>query len=429
MNPQVRFGEDLMTRVSFATQNAGAARMLTDTVRAAINDLISEVARKAEIETIDILEATLVGNPIIHHLTLGLDPRPLGVAPFTPATNAALSVRASDLHLTIHPEARVYVLPCIGGHVGADAAAVILAEYSDTDERTNLVIDLGTNAEILLSRGSRLVAASSPTGPAFEGAQITCGQRAAPGAIERVRIDPETFEPRFKVIGCDVWSNEPQFASATRDIGITGICGSGIVEAIVEMFLAGLITSDGVIDARAGARSRRLVSCGRTCSYVLHDGEHELRIEQNDVRAIQLAKAALYAGVQLVMDHLGVNSVDRIRLAGAFGSYIDVEYAMILGMIPDCDLSQVSAAGNAAGTGARIALLNRGARKTIECRVRQVEKIETALAPKFQQYFVEAMAIPHSRHRFPSLPRLRDLPDQRSEQKRVRRRRPHAVTY
>jgi uncharacterized 2Fe-2S/4Fe-4S cluster protein (DUF4445 family) len=413
MNPQIRFGEDLMSRVSFAIQNDGGAKMMTDAVRGAINSLIAQVVRDAHIAVTDVLEIALVGNPVMHHLALGLDPRPLGVAPFTLATNTAQNVRSSDLDLAIHPAGRLYALPCIAGHIGADSAAVILAEGLGEGERTSLVIDVGTNAEILLARGNRLLAASSPTGPAFEGAQISCGQRAAPGAIEHVRIDAKTLEPRFKVIGCDLWSHEPNFAAATRGTGVTGICGSGIIEAIAEMFLSGIITSDGVIDSQTAARSPRIGADGRTYSYLLYESGPGLRIKQNDVRAIQLAKAALYAGTQILMEYLGVDTIDRIRLAGAFGSYIDVKYAMVLGMIPDCDLRQVSAAGNAAGTGARLALLNRGARRKIEARVRRVEKIETAVAPTFQRHFVDAMTIPHRTHPFTYLASVVNLPERK----------------
>jgi uncharacterized 2Fe-2S/4Fe-4S cluster protein (DUF4445 family) len=273
-----------------------------------------------------------------------------------------------------------------------------------------LVVDIGTNAEIVLGNRDRLLAASSPTGPAFEGAQISCGQRAAPGAIERVRIDPASLEPRFKVIGCDLWSNEPGFAEATKRIGVTGICGSGIIEALAEMYLAGILKRDGTIDGANAAKSPRIEPDGRTFSYLLRAGEPELRIVQNDVRAIQLAKAALYAGARLLMDHLGIEAVERITLAGAFGSHIDVKYAMILGLIPDCDLAKVSSAGNAAGTGARIALLNRTARAEIEQVARRIEKIETAVEPRFQEHFVGAMAIPHASAPYPNLAKVVDLP-------------------
>jgi len=322
-----------------------------------------------------------------------------------------MTLWASELDLVaVHPNARVYVLPCIAGHVGADTAGVILSETPHLSDELMLVVDIGTNAEIVVGNRQRLLAASSPTGPAFEGAQISCGQRAAPGAIERVRVDPATLEPRFKVIGCDLWSDDPGFAAATRRTGVTGICGSGIIEALAEMYLAGILRSDGTIDGAKAAQSPRVQADRRTFSYLLNAGEPEIRIVQNDVRAIQLAKAALYAGARLLMDHLGVDRVDRITLAGAFGSHIDVKYAMILGLIPDCDLAKVSSAGNAAGTGARIALLNRSARAEIEQVVRRIEKIETAVEPRFQEHFVGAMAIPHKSAPYPSLAKVVDLP-------------------
>ncbi|MDX1710460.1 MAG: ASKHA domain-containing protein, partial [Rhodovibrionaceae bacterium] len=357
MNPQIRFGEDLMSRVSYVMMNPGGDQEMTRALRDALNDLIDEVAAEAGIDKTWILNATFVGNPIMHHLLLGIDPTELGGAPFALATDTGMTLWAAELEVHIHPDARVYVLPCIAGHVGADTAGVILSETPHLFEELSLVVDVGTNAEIVLGNKEGLLAASSPTGPAFEGAQISGGQRAAPGAIERVRVDPETLEPRFKVIGCDLWSNEEGFAEGVKKIGVTGICGSGIIEVLAEMFLAGIIASDGTIDGAMAAKSDRVQADGRTFCYLLHEGEPEIRITQNDVRAIQLAKAALYAGARLLMDHRGVDKVDRIVLAGAFGSHIDTKYAMVLGLIPDCDLSKVYAAGNAAGTGARIALL------------------------------------------------------------------------
>jgi uncharacterized 2Fe-2S/4Fe-4S cluster protein (DUF4445 family) len=411
MNPQIRFGEDLMSRVSYVMMNPGGEQEMTRAVRQAIAALAGQVAAEGRIDPRDILELTFVGNPIMHHLLLGIDPTELGGAPFALATNETITLWASELDLLgVHPNARVYVLPCIAGHVGADTAGVILSETPHLSAEMTLVVDIGTNAEIVLGNRERLLAASSPTGPAFEGAQISCGQRAAPGAIERVRIDRATLKPRFKVIGSDLWSDEPGFAEATRRTGVTGICGSGIIEALAEMFLAGILRSDGTIDGSLAARSPRLQADGRTFSYLLHAGEPELRILQNDVRAVQLAKAALYAGARLLMDHLGIDRVDRITLAGAFGSHIDVKYAMVLGLIPDCDLAKVSSAGNAAGTGARIALLNRAARGEIERVVKRIEKIETAVEPRFQEHFVGAMALPHKSAPYPHLAAAVDLP-------------------
>jgi uncharacterized 2Fe-2S/4Fe-4S cluster protein (DUF4445 family) len=431
MNPQIRFGEDLMSRVSYVMMNPGGDTEMTKVVREAINHLVVNVCKDAGVGPRDILEVTFVGNPIMHHLLLGIDPTELGGAPFALATDGAITIWASEIDLRIHPNARIFVLPCIAGHVGADTAGVILSEAPHHSDQMTLIVDVGTNAEIVLGNRNRLLAASSPTGPAFEGAQISCGQRAAPGAIERVRVDPETLEPRFKVIGSDKWSDEPGFAEETKELGVTGVCGSGIIEALAEMFLAGIITADGVIDGSMAEKSSRIQKEGRTFSYLLHDGSPVLRITQNDVRAIQLAKAALYAGARLLMDHMGIDNLDRITLAGAFGSHIDVKYAMILGMIPDCDLAKVGSAGNAAGTGARIALLNMKSRDEIAKVVKQVEKVETAVEPKFQEHFVEAMAIPHKTRPYPHLSAVVRLPapkqllqagDDEGGQRRRRRR-------
>ena len=415
MNPQIRFGEDLMSRVSYVMMHDGGDRELTEAVRKALDGLLATLANRAGIKRAEILELALVGNPIMHHLLLGIDPTPLGSAPFALAVDTAVELGAAELGLHTHPGARVYVLPCIAGHVGADTAGVILAEEPQHATDLTLVVDVGTNAEIVLGNRDRLLAASSPTGPAFEGAQISSGQRAAPGAIERVRIDHATLEPRFRVIGVDAWSDAPDFAErlAAAGTGVTGICGSGIIEVVAELYLAGVISADGVIDGALAARTPRVEPDGRTFSYVLHDGGDgapRILVTQNDVRAIQLAKAALYAGVRLLMDQLGVDAVDEVRLAGAFGSQIDPLHAMILGLVPDCDLGRVRAAGNAAGTGALIALLSGAARREIEAVVRRVEKIETAVEPRFQEHFVEAMAIPHRTAANPNLERAVTLP-------------------
>ena len=415
MNPQIRFGEDLMSRVSHVMMNPGGEAELTRSVRAAVDALIGEVVKEAGVARADIFEITMVGNPIMHHLFLGLDPTELGGAPFALTLDGAFEARAREFGLDVAPGAFVYCLPCIAGHVGADTAAVVLAEGPYLRDELTLLVDVGTNAELVLGNKDRLVACSSPTGPAFEGAQISCGQRAAPGAVERVRIDRETLEPRFKVIGSDLWSDEPGFAESIAEIGVTGICGSGIIEIIAEMFLSGILTGDGVIDGALAARTQRIEAVGRTFAYLLHDGAPRLQIYQTDVRAIQLAKAALYAGAKLLLERYGAPSPERITLAGAFGSHIDVTYAMALGLIPDCDLTKVAAAGNAAGTGARIALLNLGARSEIEDVVRRIEKIETAIEPRFQEHFVAAMALPNKVDAFPNLAKAIKLPPARDK--------------
>ncbi len=430
MNPQIRFGEDLMSRVSYVMMNPGGEKEMTATVRDALDTLIGVVASEGNIERSDILSMTFVGNPVMHHLLLGIDPTELGGAPFALTLNSSIHLYASELNLNISPDGRVYILPCIAGHVGADTAGVILSEGPHLQDEVTLICDVGTNAEIVLGNKDRLLACSSPTGPAFEGAQITSGQRAAPGAIERIRIDPVTLEPRYQVIGSDLWSDEEGFAEETKSSGVTGICGSGIIEAIGEMFLAGIIQTDGIIDGSKSSISPRVQSNGKTFDYIISEGEPLIKVTQTDVRAIQLAKAALYAGVKLLMEKLGVETIDRIQLAGAFGSHIDVKYAMVIGLIPDCELKRVKSAGNAAGTGARIALLNKQARTEIEDVVSKVEKIETAVEPNFQEHFVNAMGMPNTIDEFTNLSKIVTLPERKigkahsgEEQGRGRRRR------
>ena len=430
MNPQIRFGEDLMSRVSYVMMHPEGADEMTVVIRQALNRLFLEAVEEIGAEIEDILEVSLVANPIMHHILLGISPVELGGAPFALTTDAAVEMPAAELDLKINGGGRIYILPCIAGHVGADTAGMILSEEPQLQDKMTLLVDVGTNAEIVLGNSQRLLACSSPTGPAFEGAQISCGQRAATGAIERVRINSETLEPRFKVIGSELWSDEEGFTDAIANHGVTGICGSGIIEVVAEMYLAGIVTVDGIVDGDLIGRTSRIIKNDRTWSYVLHtpdSDETQIVVTQNDIRQIQLAKAALYAGVKLLMDHIGTDHIERIRLAGAFGSHINVQHAMVLGLIPDCVLEQVSSAGNAAGTGARIALLNAESRNVIETLVKNIEKIETALEPKFQDYFVDAMAFPNKKDPFPNLFSVVDKPKEKVGQDsaggRKRRRR------
>ena len=412
MNPQIRFGEDLMSRVSYAMMNPGGDREMTSAVRTAINGLIQSICTEAKVDPKSIYELVFVCNPVMHHLLLGIDPVELGQAPFALATSASLSLDARDLDLAaVNHAARVYILPCIAGHVGADCAAVALSEEPGKSKDMVLIVDVGTNAELLLGNESRVLACSSPTGPAFEGAQISSGQRAAPGAIERVEINPVTKTPRFRVIGSEIWSDDPTFDGNTL---ITGICGSGIIEAVAEMRMTGIVDQQGLIGSPEQTGTDRSIAEGRTHSYLLHDGTAtggpRIMVTQGDIRAIQLAKAALYAGARLLMDEMGIDKVDRVTLAGAFGAHISPKHAMVLGMIPDAPLDKVTSAGNAAGTGARIALCNVGSRDAIEETVRHIHKVETAIEPRFQEHFVNATAIPHATDLFPHLDGVATLP-------------------
>jgi uncharacterized 2Fe-2S/4Fe-4S cluster protein (DUF4445 family) len=414
MNPQIRFGEDLMSRVSYVMLNDGGERELTAAARSALNDLVGALCTEAGVTRGEVLEMTVVGNPVMHHLFLGLNPTDLGQAPFALAWDGPLDVQAAALGLDIAPGGYVHALPCIAGHVGADAAAVVLAEAPHLADDLTLIVDVGTNAEIVLGHKGRLLACSSPTGPAFEGAQLTAGQRAAPGAIERLRIDRETLEPRYKIIGCDLWSDEPGFEEATATTGVTGICGSGIIEALAEMHLAGILLTDGGINGELAASNPRIREEHRSFTYLIRDaapdGGPRIAITQHDVRAIQLAKAALHAGCKLLMSRMGVSEVPSIKLAGAFGAHIDPLHALVLGLVPDCEPERVVSVGNAAGHGARIALVNRSARAEIAALARTIEKIETAIEPEFQAEFVAAMAFPHASDTYPKLSRVVALP-------------------
>jgi len=403
MNPQVPFGEDILSRISYVQSHEDGLARLNAAIVEGLNKLAMRTARRAGLSPDDITEVTLVGNTVMHHLVLNISPVYLGASPFTLATYDAVEVKARDLGLTaVNRCAWVHVLPCEAGYVGADNVAVLLAEEPHRQDEIVLVIDIGTNGEILLGNREHLLSASSPTGPAFEGAQITHGMRAAPGAIERVRIHPETLTPRFRVIGRERWSDE----MPPGEIQAAGICGSGIIEAVAELFARGIVLPSGKFNTDTPSPNFRPNQ--RVGEYVLATADqtstgHEIVITQNDIRAVQLAKAALYAGAKLLMARRGVDRVDRVILAGAFGSLISKEHAMLLGLFPDCDLANVYAVGNAAGDGARIALLSRAKRREARQVARWVDYVETAMEPEFQNEFVAALAFPHASDPFPHL--------------------------
>ena len=435
MNPQIRFGEDLMSRVSYVMMNPGGETELTSVVRGALDGLIDDLAHEidepsGELRT-RIHDLVVVGNPVMHHLVLGIDPTPLGAAPFTLAVSAPVDLRADELGLSLR-WARVHVGPCIAGHVGADASAAVLNERTHRSAAPQLMVDVGTNAEIVLGTPTKTFAASSPTGPAFEGAQISCGMRATAGAVERVRIDRETLAARYKVIGSDLWSDEEGFESDVAHLDIAGLCGSAIIEVVAEMFLAGVCDRHGVISESQADRTPYVEPDGRTCRYVIRPGPAPLFITQNDVRQIQLAGAALRAGIDLLMEHAGVAEVGDVRLAGAFGAHIDPLYALVLGLVPDCEPAAVTGVGNASGAGAVRMLLSAAQRSEIAQAVSSIEKIETATEPRFQELFVAAMAFPHESAPSLKLSKVVDLPGHEpthaSGRRTRRRRRPENET-
>ena len=388
MNPQIRYGEDLMSRVSYVMMNKDGDKKLTQAVRTKITEMLHEACKILELQWDKLLEIVLVGNPIMHHIFFGISPVELGQAPFTVATRNWRDVDAKDLGFDLYAKTRMSFLPLIGGHVGADTAAAYLSQMDIMHSQTTLLVDIGTNAEIVLAKEGRVYATSSPTGPAFEGAEISSGVRATYGAIERVRIDKDTLNVRYKVIGCDAWSDEPNFELA--QIKAIGICGSGIIEAVVSFAEAGIIDQSGLFVESVAPE--RFSKKGSTTRFLLVDqGEQSIYVEQVDIRSIQLAKAALSAGVSILMDYLECTDFDQVLLAGAFGAHLDARYVALLDIIPTSTEEKIISVGNAAGIGASAALLDVSKRKTIIDAVDKVVKIETATEPKFQQYFVDAM--------------------------------------
>jgi uncharacterized 2Fe-2S/4Fe-4S cluster protein (DUF4445 family) len=418
MNPQVAYGEDLMSRISYAVEHKDGLEKMHQAIIDTLNRLAARAAREAGLRTRDIYETVFVGNTTMIHILLGIHPVEIGGAPFALANRDAMNLTANELGLRLHPGARVHVLPAEAGHVGADNVGALIAEEPYKQDEIILLVDVGTNAEIVLGNKEWMFSASSPTGPAFEGAQILHGMRAAPGAIERVRIDPQTQEPRFRVIGEERWSNEwdlsPDADLAAQPTSLAaGICGSGIIEVVAELTMSGVLLANGRFNPLC--TSPRLHRDGPSTSYELATAEETtngrpLMITQSDVRNIQLAKAALYAGAKLLMKRAGIDKVDRVILAGAFGSYIDTTHAMVLGLVPDCDLDHVFAVGNAAGDGARIALLNKNKRLEAQKLVEWITYVETAVDPDFQAEFAKAIHIPHASTPYPHIAHL--LPQQ-----------------
>ncbi|MDA8755893.1 ASKHA domain-containing protein [Candidatus Pseudothioglobus singularis] len=388
MNPQIRFGEDLMSRVSYVMMNKGGDEKLTAAVRGKITEMLHEACENLEAEWDKLLEVVLVGNPIMHHIFFGISPVELGQAPFTLSIRSWLDVDAKDLGFDLYPKTRLSFLPLIAGHVGADTAAAYLSQMDIMHNKTTLLVDIGTNAEIMLSKEGKVYATSSPTGPAFEGAEISSGVRATYGAIERVRIDKDSFKVRFKVIGCDAWSDEPDYELV--QMKAVGICGSGIIEAIVAFAEAGIIDQSGLfVESIAPELFSKK---GNTTRFLLVDqGDKSIYIEQVDIRSIQLAKAALSAGVSILMDYLDCDHFDKILLAGAFGAHLDARYVALLDIIPTSTAEKIESVGNAAGIGASAALLDVNKKLAIIEAVDKVVKIETATEPRFQEFFVDAM--------------------------------------
>ncbi|MDH4182731.1 MAG: ASKHA domain-containing protein, partial [Nitrospinota bacterium] len=405
MNPQVKYGEDVMSRITYCMLNPSTGlKELQDTIIEGLNRLSKNAAVKMGYSQQDISEMTLVGNSAMHHILLGLNPEFMGAAPFAPVVHRSLDIKADRLGIHILPSGNIHILPIEAGFVGADNVGCLIADLPHERDEFTLLIDIGTNGELVFGNKKKLISCSTATGPALEGGEISYGIRATAGAIEDIRIDPETLEAKFKVIGSDKWSD------GQRDMQAKGICGSAIIDGIAEMFKAGIIKQNGQFNPdRQSPRLRKGKS--NMMEFVIA-WKHETSIEEDitinvkDVRAIQLAKGALYSGCQMMMRKLGVESFDRLAIAGAFGSHVDKEQAMVIGMYPDCDLNKVVFLGNAAGDGARIALLNVDKRAEADRIARNVEYVELALEEDFNDRFGEAMHFPHMFDKFPHVEHL-----------------------
>lgn len=385
-NPQINFGDDIISRISYASKSEQNLKQLQTVVVAAINMLILKMCHEAKIEPSDICDTVAVGNTVMHHIFLGIDPQLLARSPYQPNVRESVTIPSRDLGLRVDPGARIYLPPIIAGYVGADATADILATGIYKSPTVSLLIDVGTNTEVVLGNTKRLAACSCASGPALEGGCIECGMRAETGAIEQVYIDPRNLEPGYKTIG----GTEPR-----------GICGSGIVDAIASMLKCGIIDSRGKIHQKPD--TRRVRTRNAQTEFVLVWSEdtqshaRDLAISQRDVQQIQLAKAAIYSAVSILMKRLRITAdeIGRVFLAGAFGTYVDPRSALILGMYPDIDRERIQFVGNSAGSGARMALLSKDVRLFSEEFARQIEYVELAADPDFSREFTEALCIPH----------------------------------
>lgn len=423
VNPQVKYGDDVLSRISYHMQHAdGLERMRGDLVaalNALIDQLLAEAPRKPQnsgtvmvgdadpgaFERDDIEDVAVVCNTVMQHILLGLDPEPLGAIPFTPAMQHSLDIKARDLGIRVNPSAYVFFLPNIAGYVGSDHVAVILAEAPHKSDARQLIIDIGTNGELVVGNRERLVCCSCATGPALEGAQIECGMRASEGAIERVRIDPRTHEVDYKVIGRSSWRS----SSEPKAMQVRGICGSGILDALAELFRAGVVGKSGAFNKGCGPSARlRPNPRGGQIEFVLAWAEEtvhgkEVVITQKDIRQVQLAKAAIYTGCKLLLRRMNLSAIDAVKIAGAFGNHLDPRGALAIGLLPDCPLESVAFVGNAAGDGCRMALLDRGKRSEANWIARSVECLKLALEPDFQRELMESTQLPHMTDSFPHL--------------------------
>ena len=436
MNPQCKYGEDVMARITFHMTTPDGLQRMSDDIIEGVNELISKAVasthpekkkvkkKKGEdgpdeyvevieegktylrLEMEDIEDITIGFNTAMHHILLGLNPEYVGLAPFPPVIHHSMDIKARDLKIGINDSSYIFVLPNEAGFVGGDNVGVLIAEEPYKHDEVQLIIDIGTNGELVLGNRHKLISSSCATGPAMEGAQLAFGMRAAPGAIERIEIDPVTHDVDYKVIGREATRK----FSKPEEMQAKGICGSGILDVLAELYSSGVITKTGVFNKKALKKNPRFRKNPDTRSpeFVLAWKEEssigkDIVITQKDVRQIQLAKGALYAGCKLMMKRMGVEKVDKVKIAGAFGTHVDRTKALVMGLFPDCEVESIYGVGNAAGDGCRAALLNVQKRVEANWCSRNVEYLELTVEPTFEQDFMEAMQLPHMTDSFPHL--------------------------
>ena len=429
MNPQCKYGEDVMSRITYHVMHPDGLQKMSDDIIQAIQGLVVQACegthppkmnkqnrgsdKKAtpekeednhylRLNPSDIIDMTIVGNTAMHHILLKLNPEHVGLAPFPPVAHKGLDIKARDLGIGINESAYVHILPIEAGFVGADNVGVLIAEEPYKKEEMQLIIDIGTNGELVLGNKEKLISSSCATGPALEGAQLAFGMRAAPGAIERITIDPDTYEVDYKVIGRDAWKSYTR----PEQVQAKGICGSGILDVLAELYRSGVVLKSGRFNLKPKSKRLRKNSENNQPEFVIAWKEEtsidkDIVITQKDIRQIQLAKGALYCGCKLMMRRMGIEKVDRVKIAGAFGTHVDREKALIMGLFPDCEIDKIISVGNAAGDGARAALLNRRKREEANWVSRNVEYIELTVEKDFQEQFIQAMQIPHMKDEFP----------------------------
>ena len=441
MNPQCKYGEDVMARITFHMTTEDGLQRMSDDIIEGLNWLIDEAIKNTyppkkkkkkkkgeegpeewievpeegktylRLSREDVEDITLGGNTAMHHILLQLNPEFVGLAPFPPVIHHSLDIKARDLGINVNAGSYVFVLPNEAGFVGADNVGVLIAEEPYKLDDIQLIIDIGTNGELVFGNKEKMISSSCATGPALEGAQLAYGMRAAPGAIERIKIDPETHEVDYKVIGRDAWRQY----SEPKEMKCKGICGSGILDVLAELYRAGVVTKSGVFNKEQKSDRYRRNPENNQPEFVLAWAEEtsiekDVVITQRDVRQIQLAKGALHAGCKLMMRRMGMETMDKIKIAGAFGTHVDREKALIMGLFPDCEIEKILSVGNAAGDGCRAALLNKAKRDEANWVSRNVEYIELTVEEDFQTQFMECMQIPHMKDAFPHLEDI--LPDE-----------------